>query len=45
MLVLHKPGKPRYDILKAYKPIALLNTLAKVLIGIIVNQLMFYTEK
>ena len=26
-VVLHKPGKPRYDIPKAYWPIALLNTM------------------
>lgn len=27
MVVLQKPGKPRYDVPKAYQPIALLNTL------------------
>jgi hypothetical protein len=27
MVVLRKPGKPRYDIPKAYRPIALLNTM------------------
>ncbi|KAG5219496.1 RNA-directed DNA polymerase from transposon X-element [Salix suchowensis] len=30
-IVLKKPGKPRYDLAKAWRPIALLNTMAKVL--------------
>ncbi len=34
-VVLCKPGKPRYDILKAYQPIALLNTMWKALTAII----------
>ena len=44
-IVLHKPGKPRYDTPKAYRPIALLNTMAKVLTSIIAEQLTFYSEK
>ena len=44
-VVLRKPGKPRYDIPKAYRPIALLNTMWKVLTGIIAEHLTFYTEK
>jgi ribonuclease HI len=44
-IVLRKPGKPRYDIPKAYRPIALLNMLAKVLTSIIAEQLTFYSEK
>ena len=44
-IVLRKPGKPRYDIPKAYRPIALLNTLAKVLTSIVAEQLTFYSEK
>jgi ribonuclease HI/exonuclease III len=44
-VVLRKPGKPRYDIPKAYRPIALLNTLWKVLAGIIAEHLTYYTEK
>ena len=44
-IVLRKPGKPRYDTPKAYRPIALLNTLAKVLTSIIAEQLTFYAEK
>jgi hypothetical protein len=30
-VVLRKPQKPTYDVAKAYRPIALLNTLGKVL--------------
>jgi len=44
-VILHKPGKPRYNIPKAYRPIALLNTMWKVLTGIIAEHLTFYTEK
>jgi hypothetical protein len=45
MVVLRKPGKPRYNVPKAYHPIALLNTLGKVLTAIIAEQLTYYTEK
>jgi len=44
-VVLRKLGKPRYNIPKAYRPIALLNTLWKVLMAIVVGQLTFVTEK
>jgi len=44
-VVLRKPGKPRYDTPKAYRPIALLNTLGKLLTAIIAEQLTYYTEK
>lgn len=44
-VVLRKPGKPQYDVLKAYHPIALLNTLGKLLTAIITEQLTYYTEK
>jgi hypothetical protein len=44
-VVLRKPGKPQYDVPKAYRPIALLNTLGKLLTAIITEQLMYYTEK
>lgn len=44
-VVLRKPGKPKYNVPKAYRPIALLNTLAKLLSAIIAEQLMFYAEK
>jgi hypothetical protein len=45
MVVLCKPGKPRYDMPKAYRPIALLNTMWKVLTAIVAEQLMHITEK
>ena len=44
-VVLRKPGKPRYDVPKAYRPIALLNTMWKVLTAIVAEQLTFVTEK
>ena len=44
-IVLRKPGKPRYDTPKAYRPIVLLNTLSKVLTAAIAEQLTFHTEK
>ena len=44
-VVLRKPGKPRYDTLKAYRPIALLNTMGKVLTSVVVEQLTYYMEK
>jgi hypothetical protein len=45
IVVLCKPSKPRYDLPKLYCPIALLNTMWKVLAGIAVEQLTHYTEK
>jgi hypothetical protein len=44
-VVLRKPGKPRYNIPKAYRPIALLNMMWKVLTGIIAKHLTYYTGK
>jgi len=44
-VVLRKLGKPRYDVPKAYRPIALLNTLWKVLTAVVAGQLTFVTEK
>jgi Reverse transcriptase (RNA-dependent DNA polymerase) len=44
-VVLRKPGKPRYDVPKAYRPIALLNTMWKVLAAILADQLSYLTEK
>ena len=44
-VVLRKPSKPKYSVPKAYRPIALLNTTAKLLSTIIAEQLMYYTEK
>ena len=45
MVVLRKPGKPRYDTLKAYRPIALLNTMWKVITAIIANHITYIMEK
>ena len=44
-VVLRKPGKPRYDVPKAYRPIALLNTMWKVLTAIVANHITHLTEK
>jgi len=44
-VVLRKPGKPRYNIPKAYRPIALLNTMWKALTAIVADQLTFAMEK
>ncbi len=43
--MLRKPGKPRYNIPKAYRPIALLNTMWKVLMVIVANHITYLTEK
>ena len=43
-VVLCKPGKPHYNIPKAYRPIALLNTMSKVLTVLMANLMIFYTE-
>jgi len=44
-VVLRKPGKPRYDTPKVYRPIALLNMMWKVLTAIVADQLTFAMEK
>jgi hypothetical protein len=44
-IVLCKPGKLSYEVPKAYRPIALINTLWKVLTAILAEQLMFFAEK
>ena len=44
-VVLRKPSKRRYDVPKADCPIALLNTMAKLLTAIIAEQLTYYTKK
>ncbi|KAG5726185.1 hypothetical protein E4T56_gene14731 [Termitomyces sp. T112] len=44
-LVLCKPGKPAYDVAKAYCPIGLLNTLGKLLSTLIATDLSFLAEK
>ena len=45
MVVLRKPGKLRYDTPKAHRPIALLNTMWKVLTALIAGQLTHIMEK
>src|SRR6266481_5102605 len=42
--ILRKLGKPRYDIPKAYCPIALLNTIAKLLMSIVAEELSHLVE-
>ena len=44
-VVLRKPGKPQYNVPKAYRPITLLNTMWKVLMAIVAAQLTYVTEK
>ena len=44
-IVLRKPGKPRYDIPKAYRPIALMNTMGKLLSAMVVEDLVYMCEK
>jgi len=44
-VILRKPGKPHYDVTKAYWLIALLNTMWKVLTAIVADQITFLTEK
>src|SRR6266481_3198126 len=42
--VLRKPGKPHYDIPKAYRPIALLNSIAKLATSIVAEELSYLVE-
>ena len=44
-MVLRKPGKPRYDLPKAYRLIALLNTMVKVMMAIIADHISYLSEK
>ena len=43
-LVLHKPGKPAYNVVKAYCPIGLLNTISKLLSILIVADISHLVE-
>ena len=43
--VLRKPGKPSYEVPKAYRPIALLCTMAKVLTSIVSENLISIAEQ
>ena len=40
-VIIPKPGKPAYDIPKAFRPIVLLNTLGKLIEKMISRQLQF----
>ena len=44
-IVLRKPGKPRYDVPKAHRPIALMNTIGKLLSAIVVEDIMYMCER
>lgn len=44
-VVLCKPGKLKYNMPKVYRPIALLNTMWKVVIGIVTEQLTYLVEE
>lgn len=44
-VTLKKPGKPDYTTPKAYRPIALLNTLGEVLESIMANKIIYLAEK
>jgi len=45
MAVLRKPGKPNYEVPKAYRPIALLCMILKVLTAIVVEDISHMVEK
>jgi hypothetical protein len=44
-VVLRKPGKPNYEVPKAYRPIALLCTIPKVLTAIVAEDIAHLVEK
>lgn len=44
-VVLRKPQKPAYDVAKAYRPIALLNTLGKVLEKVVARRISALAEE
>ena len=44
-IVLRKPRKARYDVPKAYQPIALMNTISKLLSAIVVEDMTHMCEK
>ena len=43
-VVLRKPGKPDYTVTKAYQPIALLNTMSKLLTAIVADEMTHLLE-
>ncbi len=44
-VVLRKPGKDDYTVPKAYRPIALLNTIGKIMDAVIAKRISYITEK
>jgi hypothetical protein len=44
-IVLRKPDKPNYELPKAYRPIALISTMAKVLTGIVADNVSKLVER
>ena len=44
-VILQKPGKSTYSMPKSFRPIALLNTMWKVIMVIIANHITYYMEK
>ena len=44
-IVLTKPGKAAYDVPKAYHPIALLNTIGKLLTAIVAEDITYMAEQ
>src|SRR6266481_5586537 len=44
-IVLRKPGKPCYDVPKAHRPIALMNTIGKLLSTVVAEDLVHMCEK
>ncbi|KIJ39724.1 hypothetical protein M422DRAFT_174834, partial [Sphaerobolus stellatus SS14] len=44
-IVLRKPERPDYSAAKAYRPIALMDTIAKTLSSCVADALMFHTER
>ena len=45
MIVLHKEGKTNYSLLKSYRPIALKNTLSKILKRVITKYIVDIAKK
>ena len=43
-VVLRKPGKPAYDLPKAYRPIALLNSMGKLFSTLMADELSYFCE-
>ncbi|OBZ68013.1 hypothetical protein A0H81_12024 [Grifola frondosa] len=44
-VVLRKPDRPHYDVAKAYRPIALINCIAKILSACVTSVLVYEAEK